>query len=316
MSKGILFGARHCPLIALALALGCVVVTPMNTSTGASAGGSAGDSDTSGDTSGLSASSTSAGTATAGPGTSSSTSSTSGSASSSPSTTEDDPGCLFIPCFDLPPEPMSCDVYLQDCPEGMKCTHSHLDDDSFCSDLAPRPKELGEPCEIFAGPLEGLDDCGVGELCWYFDEEQGLGECISFCQGSMEDATCPEPMTHCNIGCQSCVGICLDDCDPLLPDDCPGDRLCIESGGDFDCVHAAEPLGGYGDPCEYINVCEYGLACVSGENLPECESGGCCTPFCDLGAPECPDQELGVACVPYFDAPKPGAEHIGLCVLP
>jgi len=46
-----------------------------------------------------------------------------------------------------------------------------------------------------------------------------------------------------------------------------------------------------------------------------CESkAGCCTPFCDTAAPDCPD---GAECQPWtlFEAPK-GLETLGVCADP
>ena len=306
--------------MALWFAPGCIGSPPMTTSATGVTGEPTSDSTADTNSSGLSASSTSAGTLTTSSGGTSTTAATSTvgtSASASDSDASDsEPECAFIPCTDVPREPQSCDVYLQDCPEGMKCTHDHLEGWSFCVDVVPSPDDIGEPCEIFEETLSGIDSCDVGGLCWYFDEEQGLGECISFCQGSQENPSCEDETTHCSIGCQSCVGICLHDCDPLAVD-CPNGGLCVSTGDNiFECVFDGDELGGYGDGCEFINSCEHGLACIPAKNFPECEFLGCCAPFCDLDDPTCPDGELGIACVPFFDDPKPSTEHIGICILP
>ncbi len=94
--------------------------------------------------------------------------------------------------------------------------------------------------------------------------------------------------------------------------------LCVANQGSFSCaVDASGDAGAYGDPCEFLNVCDPGLACLNPENLPDCDmqNAGCCTPFCDLGNPSCPDQALN--CTAWFEegqAPN-GFENLGICVL-
>jgi hypothetical protein len=77
-------------------------------------------------------------------------------------------------------------------------------------------------------------------------------------------------------------------------------------------------MGAYGDPCEYVNVCDPGLVCLASDHVPVCteDMPGCCTPLCDLLAPECPMDTL---CSPWFseDAEIPaGLENVGACVDP
>ena len=75
--------------------------------------------------------------------------------------------------------------------------------------------------------------------------------------------------------------------------------------------------GAYGDPCEFLNVCDSGLLCVSSSNVPGCGSPGCCTEFCDVNVPagdQCsgaPEQQ----CLEFYEdtVAPPGLEDVGLC---
>ena len=101
-------------------------------------------------------------------------------------------------------------------------------------------------------------------------------------------------------------------CDPLAQD-CPEGDGCYGIDGDFACAPVADP-GQAGDACEFINTCDVGLQCVTGDAVSGCNDVGCCTPFCDLAGGACdePDAE----CVPYFEegAAPPGHENVGLCL--
>ena len=61
----------------------------------------------------------------------------------------------------------------------------------------------------------------------------------------------------------------------------------------------------FGDPCEYINGCPEGTACVNGDVVPDCEPGfGCCTPYCSVAGPDpCPELVPGTTCTPYYEEP-------------
>ena len=270
-----------------------------------------------GKTSTASASSTSGATATTGASTdataSTAASSTTGdpSSTSSPATTEE-PGCNFIGCDDVPPEDPPCDTYMQDCPEGQKCTYNGYPGDHHCVDVPAAPQPPGAPCQAEGGLFDGEDDCDVGGVCWYVDERSGEGECVSFCDGSADAPTCEDPATICVVGCQDCVGMCLKGCDPLA-DECSEGQVCVPYGGSaFHCVYdASEALGAYLDPCEFSNACDPGLACVDAEFVPGCEGFACCTSFCDLGDPSCPDD---LSCFTALDEPTRAFDHVGLCL--
>jgi hypothetical protein len=117
--------------------------------------------------------------------------------------------------------------------------------------------------------------------------------------------------------------LCLPTCDPLAPV-CRESEVCVPApGGDaFMCaIDASGEEGQYLDPCEYVNACDPGLMCASADTVPNCPgSVGCCTPFCNPEAadPGCPDTDLGMECVPFFedDYQAPCSGPVGVCTLP
>jgi hypothetical protein len=126
-----------------------------------------------------------------------------------------------------------------------------------------------------------------------------------------------DPGFSCAIVNDGVLILCLPGCDPLLQD-CDGDDLCLPLGESFGCVLVASgEEGQYGDPCEYANACDPGLVCLNPEYVPDCQAGGCCSPFCDTSeANECPGQ--GQDCIPWWEegmAP-PGYETVGVCGIP
>ncbi len=110
--------------------------------------------------------------------------------------------------------------------------------------------------------------------------------------------------------------LCLPGCNPLRQD-CYRDDVCIASasGDGFACVlDASGDEGQYQDPCQYANVCDPGLYCAPADAVPDCvDSFGCCTPYCVLTEPHCPDQ---TECIQWFaeGMAPPGQEDVGACV--
>ncbi|MCA9657176.1 MAG: hypothetical protein KC486_02430 [Myxococcales bacterium] len=78
-----------------------------------------------------------------------------------------------------------------------------------------------------------------------------------------------------------------------------------------------EGFGEYGDPCESLNGCHAGLICVYATYLESCEGGDCCSPLCDVIAPNtCPGvQEV---CIPWYEEGNEpqGYENVGFCGIP
>lgn len=212
-----------------------------------------------------------------------------------------------------------CDLWIQDCPEGSKCAPydsmgTGVADTTRCVALVETPGSVGDPCAAEGGVV-GLDDCGTGLLCWFLDD-MGAGVCTSLCTGSPGAPHCDDGLL-CDISNGGLLPLCLTTCDPLSPA-CLMGQICIPSATDvFVCdADSSGEAGAYGDPCQYINVCDPGLLCVAGPNVPGCTAPGCCSEYCDITMPaegQCsgaPEQQ----CVPYYDQdPPPGYETVGLC---
>jgi hypothetical protein len=168
------------------------------------------------------------------------------------------------------------------------------------------PDMFGEPCEPGDNWPGGMDSCGDGLICW---EET----CVPFCD--TEDFSCPSG--HQCAWCQECaLGICIPQCDPLLQE-CQEGYICVPNNGEFTCqIDASGDMGAYGDPCEFLNACDPGLTCVDAGYVPECQAASCCSPFCDLDSPTCPDDSM--ECIPWYEEGQapPGYEVVGLCGLP
>jgi hypothetical protein len=223
----------------------------------------------------------------------------------------------------------ACDMHLQDCASGLKCMPYSTDGSTWwnaaaCFPIVPDPADLGEPCQWEGGLWSGHDDCGWGQVCWAFDEEPGV--CKGLCLNSdpenwdYDTYTCEDPLALPNAGCQECFCVCETPCDPLAQD-CGDGQACTPDGGDFfQCMpDASGELGAYGDPCEFLNACDPGLACLGPSAVPGCEGAGCCSPWCDVTQPNtCPGAAEGQECQPWYEPGDalPGLEDIGVCALP
>ncbi|MDC0723612.1 hypothetical protein [Nannocystis bainbridge] len=239
-------------------------------------------------------------------------------------TTADVTSMTSGPVLDAGPPASECDLWTNDCPPGKKCASASSDgiwwDHSVCVDLVPMPDGVGDECMVFGAPMSGQDSCGPHEMCWFVDPVSLFGTCIAMCTGSVRDPICP-PSSTCHLGGDHLI-TCLPDCDPLDPDSCPGDDLCVflsPMPAQFVCaVDMSEESGFAFDPCEFANVCKPGLGCVESEMVPGCDlaSTGCCVPFCDVNAPNtCPGQ--GFECVALFAPGEvPGKDHLGRCTAP
>lgn len=212
-----------------------------------------------------------------------------------------------------------CNVWEQDCLAGAKCVpfdsmQTGVADSTKCVEVADPAGQVGDPC-VAAGGIVGVDDCDLGLLCWFLDGD-GDGVCTAMCTGSPLSPSCGEGL-QCDVSNGGLLPLCLTTCDPLAST-CPMGQICIPSiTGQFVCDGDASGDGGaYGDPCEFINVCDPGLLCTAGPNVPGCATAGCCTEYCDLTLPpagQCsgaPEQ----TCLPFFAMdPPPGLEDVGQC---
>ena len=231
----------------------------------------------------------------------------------------------FIP--DAPENPcgQQCDIWnSDDCPEGEKCTAVACEvggsawDSNVCREIQGDGMP-GDPCMYTDGSgVSGNDTCGAGSMCWNVDADTGLGYCVGFCYGSPDNPMC-DPGYYCPIYGDGVLVICLPNCDPLNPD-CQDNELCIPAYADeYGCVYdGSDGLAPYGSVCQFQNSCNSGLYCIDGAGVPEpgCDaSNGCCSPFCDLNAPNtCPG--TGQECQPMFDPQPAGYEHVGVCAVP
>ncbi|WAS99035.1 hypothetical protein [Nannocystis punicea] len=230
----------------------------------------------------------------------------------------------FLPAPDFS-NPNECDPWIEDCPEGQKCMAWASDGGSSwnstkCVDIVPDPDGLGEPCSVIGSPVSGEDTCGKHLQCFFADPDTLQGTCLAMCVGSPDNPDCEQPDATCALSGDGVLILCVPDCDPLAPDCGPGEVCVSNNGSNFTCVFdASGDEGQLFDPCEFINACDPGLACVNSELAGECDPDvfGCCLPHCDLTAPpSCPG--AGQECLPWFEQGQapPGHEDLGVCGLP
>lgn len=224
-----------------------------------------------------------------------------GDGANPPDTGEDDP---------------DCDPWLQDCPEGFKCAHAWEEDEptTKCVEVSGEAKQLNETCSVVGSMWTGFDDCDFGLSCQFVNED-GVGTCVALCDGTPEEPSCAEG-SICQVCGADCPSLCLRTCDPLNPQTCGETELCTpNNNGNFVCTFAGKPenQGAYGSPCEFVNECAEGFACVEREVFDNCETGSCCTPYCNLNEDNpCPNE---LECVPWIDEDlPPELEHVGVCV--
>ncbi len=247
-------------------------------------------------------------------------SSTTAAASSSSTTSEDASTSMGSSCIGCPkdlPQDNTCDLWQDDCPDGQKC-NLWADDGggtwnaSKCVPLDPDPAGAGEPCTVEETPASGLDNCGASAVCRVEDAETLEGECQPLCFGSPEQPECEDPERICS---QFSAGpaFCITPCNPLDPEACREGEGCYP--GDDRPLCATDASGKQGaafETCEFINACDPGLLCAGPQAVGACEEGvnGCCTPWCDLEAPDCPEPTM---CLQVYPDPLPGLESVGYC---
>ena len=223
---------------------------------------------------------------------------------------------------------IECSVWDQDCPSGEKCMPWANDGGSAwnatkCSPLDPNPAQPGDSCTVEGSGVSGVDNCDLAAMCWDVDPETNEGTCVAFCTGSEANPVCDDPSTACSIANEGTLILCLPSCDPLLQD-CADGQACYGIDQAFVCApDASGEMGMFGDPCEYINACDPGLACLNAEGVPGCAgSAGCCTSHCDLTDPNasanCEGAAGGQECMAWFEegAAPPGYEDVGICFIP
>lgn len=182
--------------------------------------------------------------------------------------------------------------------------------------------KVGEPCMLQSDGDRLWDDCEPGAVCWITDPMQMTGTCRQQCAlfDSPPCDVCVE-LAETNPFVTEPIAVCATPCDPLAPA-CPPDDRClpVNLNGEARFVCAPDALGGAAamyEPCDSWLACEVGLLCAAMAFAPpECDPmAGCCLPFCDTQAPQCPG---GTSCEPFFmpGEAQPGLETLGVCVVP
>jgi hypothetical protein len=147
-------------------------------------------------------------------------------------------------------------------------------------------------------------------VCWSPDISGPEGICFELCGGSSDAPACEAEASTCLYAYEQVWGICADDCDPTQTP-CATDWTCSRTSSGFQCLPPLDARA-TGEPCSIDPECALGLGCVPPvPALCDPEAFGCCLPYCDLGAPDCPD---GLTCLPYDAQPlPPGYAHVGIC---
>lgn len=207
----------------------------------------------------------------------------------------------------------ACDPVAQDCDSGEVCVWWANDGGTIwnstrCVDAPATPAPVGAPCTAEGSAVSGIDDCGPGALCFWVDPDTLVGECVAYCDPETSESACPRG-TRCHSWEPENMAACLPDCDPL--NTACSNAGCVPTRQGFACL--PQQLGGDTpfELCEVTNGCAPGQSCVDAKRLPACTWDRCCSPYCDLRLPTCPE---GTTCVPYvLGDPIPGLETLGLC---
>lgn len=239
---------------------------------------------------------------------------TTGNPTTTTDSTTDDP---FIMMPDGQGPVVDCSTYDEDCDDGQKCMPWADDGGSSwnalkCVDVTGEGVH-GDPCMVEGSGVSGNDDCALHNMCWDVDPETNMGNCISFCDGTPENASCDEPNTVCVIANEGVLNICLPSCKPLIQD-CPEGQGCYPINNSYTCAPTSVPddTGIEGDPCEFVNACQKGFACINAEQVPNCNmSSSCCSPFCDLTEQDpCPNPET--QCIAVYEDNQ-SDPNVGFC---
>ncbi len=219
-----------------------------------------------------------------------------------------------------------CDIFAQDCPAGDKCMPWANDGGNAwnatrCSAIDPNPGQVGDACTVQGSAVSGIDSCDLGSMCFFVDAQTNEGVCVEMCSCTPDNPVCTDPNTRCSISNGGVLALCREVCNPLDPMACPMGAGCYPSGEFFQCIpDASGNTGAPGETCNFVNACDPGAVCLSGEFVPGCPGGaaGCCTSVCD------PDEGNaaclgGQECVPWYEpgaAPDVCLDGTGVCVTP
>ena len=225
-----------------------------------------------------------------------------------------------------------CLLWGDDCNEGQKCmpwslAADRIPDELRCCPAMDNPKLEGEECNVqeYDGSCE--DDCAPGTMCVVDNLDTLSGVCRSFCNPSGNDC---DPDDTCKpffelVDSAPEVPLCMDQCDPLLTDDCiqPGwlclpDSPTVAGQSGFICTPPAPgSLNAALEGCALANDCQPGLVCILASRLPECSFTSCCSPICSLaeGDAPCQDADPDLDCIDWM-SPDPQWQDVGVCALP
>ncbi|HVI01069.1 MAG TPA: hypothetical protein VM869_20265 [Enhygromyxa sp.] len=214
-------------------------------------------------------------------------------------------------------EEHTCDPWMQDCPPGEKCVPYSIGGGPWDSNKCVEVSGDGQPGDTcsYDGITIATDSCGADSHCWDVMDIDGQlqGVCTSFCEGNANEPICG-PETACLIANDGAINLCVTTCDPLSQD-CGSGLGCFWANDNFQCIFTAGEILS-GEPCGFINDCAPGNLCATAEVLPVCNGSACCTPYCDLTAPQCADP--ATECSAFFEegTAPPNYESVGVCILP
>jgi hypothetical protein len=225
------------------------------------------------------------------------------------------PGCVGLP----PPPPEHAVTS-----DAGTMTSGAVDTQGSTSGAAEDATQGGSSLAMTEGASASEGDACIDVVCPP-GEHCVEGSCFACtdppsCEGcrGLEVCQCPQDDTCCEIG--ACVA---QVCDPLQQD-CPEGAACYPIRDGWSCApDASGNMGVYGDPCEFINVCDPGLVCIDASSVPGCGgAAGCCSDLCDITGPrgdaQCSGAASGQVCMPWYEpamAPS-GYEDVGVCTLP
>lgn len=305
----ILFGGmRSAPLLLLALSA-CGSSPSSASGAGTSTGAAAGSTSTLSTSTGSSSGST-VGAAESG---------SSSGASTGDSSDDIPPG--FLNPLDGGGVSRACSFWIEDCPPGEKCmpysTSGGISlNGTRCSPIAPDPGAPGDPCTVEDSVFSGIDTCELHSICWSVGPRTNEGTCIAMCIGTESSPTCPAADQACRVNSEGTLALCRPLCDPLTQN-CDVGEGCYPVDDAFVCAaDGSVDDRGLFEPCESINGCTAGFACVASDRASACDPdiAGCCVPYCSVANPDCP---TGRECAPWYEEAGEGPigfGDIGVCV--
>lgn len=178
-----------------------------------------------------------------------------------------------------------------------------------------------DPASPVGGPCNGhwwhlSDDCERGAICFGLGLFAESHRCAPLATGSADAPVCPDPCSYPFVY-DDVFGVCNPTCNPLAAD-CSEGLACspVAHLPKFLCTGVGS--AGANEACENTDDCAEGTACAPHFLLPSCTSSFCCTPVCDLNAPDpCPAAMPNTTCEPWPPYPDLDAAclppGLGMC---